>query len=137
MNKRVSQELYEVTSDEAAHVVHKHSFTTELAMNAAVNPVKLDHLACGVDDKCFILHIYKEQTELSKKDKNDTVQKRKGTENDKIEDVKLEQYQVDVMHKEQTDFSEVDAFQKAVCFSHDGAYVITGGADGCVRCWEV
>ena len=133
----VSQEVYEVTSDDAAHVVHRHTFTTELVMNAAVNPVKAEHVACGVDDKCYILHIYKEQTELNKKDKDDTVQKRKGPENDGIEDLKLEQFKVEVMLKEQSDFSKVDALQKAVCFSHDGAHVITGGADGCIRCWEV
>ena len=129
------QEVYEITSDEAAHVVHRHTFTTELVMNAAVNPVKPDYIACGVDNKCYILHIYKEQTELNKND--DTVQKRKGAENDGVEDLKLEQFKVEVIQKEQSDFSEVDALQKAVCFSHDGAHVITGGADGCIRCWEV
>ena len=129
--------MYEVTSDEAAHVVHRHTFTTELVMNAAVNPVKCDHIACGVDDKCYILHVCKEKTELNKKEKNDNVQKRKGAENDGVEDVKLEQYKVEVLHKEQSDFSKEDAFQKAVCFSHNGAHVITGGSDGCIRCWEV
>ena len=106
-------------------------------MNAAVNPAKPEHLAIGVDDKCCTLHIYKEQREVTKNDKDEIVQKRKGTENDAVENVKVEQYKVEVMHKEQTDFSEVDPFQKAVCFSYDGAHVITGGADGCVRCWEV
>lgn len=129
--------MYEIPSDDAAHMVHRHAFTTELAMNAAVNPVKPGHVAVGVDDKCYILHMCKEQTKLSSKEKDDSVHKRKGTEGDAVEDVKVEQYKVDVILKEQTDFSEVDAFQKAVCFSHDGAHVITGGADGCVRCWEV
>ena len=127
--------MYEVTSHEAAHVVHRHTFTTELVMNAAVSPVKCDHLACGVDDKCYILHVYKEKTELKRM--NDNVQKRKGAENDVVEDLKLEQYKVEVLHKEQSDFNKEDAFQKAVCFSHDGDHVITGGSDGCVRCWEV
>ena len=104
-------------------------------MNAAVHPANLEHVAIGVDDKCYTLRIYKEQTEAKQKDKS--VQKRKGTDNDAVEDVKIEQYKVEVLKKEQSDFSEVDAFQKAVCFSHDGAHVITGGADGCVRCWEV
>lgn len=136
MSNAVSQEVYEITGDEAAHVVHRHTFTTELVMNAAVNPIKPDHIACGVDDKCYILHVFKEQTKLNKKEKNDAVQKRKA-ENDGIEELKLEQFKVEVMQKEQSDFSEVDALQKAVCFSHDGAHVITGGADGCIRCWEV
>lgn len=106
-------------------------------MNAAVNPVKAEHIAVGVDDKCYTLRIYKEQAELNEKEKDGTVQRRKGTENDAVEEVKVEQYKVEVMQKEQSDFSEADAFQKAVCFSHNGAHVITGGADGCVRCWEV
>lgn len=127
-------ELYEIPSDDIVHVIHRHTFTTELAMNAAVHPANLEHVAIGVDDKCYTLRIYKEQTEAKQKDKS--VQKRKGTDNDAVEDVKIEQYKVEVLKKEQSDFSEVDAFQKAVCFSHDGAHVITGGADGCVRCWE-
>jgi len=106
-------------------------------MNAAVNPIKTEHFAFGVDDKCYTLRVYKEETELNKKEEGDSVQKRKGKGSDAVEDVKVEQYKVEVTQMEQTDFSEVDAFQKAVCFSHDGAHVITGGADGCVRCWEV
>lgn len=131
------QEVYEILRDGEAHKIHRHTFTTELAMNAAVNPIKSEHFAVGVDDKCYTLRVYKEETELKKKEEDDNVQKRKGKESDAVEDVKVEQYKVEVMQMEQTDFSEADAFQKAVCFSHDGTCVITGGADGCVRCWEV
>ena len=118
-------------------MIHRHIFTTELAMNAAVHPVKCEHLVLGVDDKCYSMRVYKEQSEVTDKEKDDTIQKRKDAESEAVEDIKVEQYEVEVLHKVQSDFSEVDAFQKAVCFSHDGAHVITGGADGCIRCWEV
>lgn len=106
-------------------------------MNAAIHPLKPEHIVVGVDDKCYSLRIYKEQTEVTNKDKDDTVQRRKGADKEAVEDVKVEQYKVEVLHKVQSDFSKIDAFQKAVCFSHDGGHVITGGADGCIRCWEV
>lgn len=137
MYKRSPQEVYEVLSDDAAQVIHRHTFATELAMNAAVNPMKPEHMAIGVDDKCYTLHIYKVKKEINNKEKDKNIQKRKETEKEAVEDVTVEQYAVEVIKKEQSDFSEADAFQKAVCFSHDGAHVITGGADGCVRCWEV
>ena len=41
------------------------------------------------------------------------------------------------MASTQSDFAETDSYQKVVKFSHDGAYVVTGGVDGVVRVWKV
>ena len=41
------------------------------------------------------------------------------------------------MASAQSDFAKTDSYQKVVKFSHDGAYVVTGGVDGVVRVWKV
>lgn len=43
---------------------------------------------------------------------------------------------VESLHRVRTDFSP-DALQKAVRFSADGTLLVTGGADGFLRLWEV
>lgn len=40
------------------------------------------------------------------------------------------------LHSVRTDFSP-DALQKAVRFNADGSLLVTGGADGFLRLWEV
>ena len=100
-------------------------------------------MAIGVDNNCHTICIHKEKSDKEHKEKSDVVQRKKDKDGDKkqqsVEEVKKEtyKYKVEVMHTEQTDFSEADPLQKVVCFSHDGAHVITGGMDGCIRCWKV
>lgn len=47
-----------------------------------------------------------------------------------------EEVTVESLHRVRTDFSP-DALQKAVRFSADGTLLVTGGADGFLRLWEV
>lgn len=140
------QELYEVKrvgNDVVAQAMHRHSFTTELVMNAARHPTQERHMAIGVDNSCHTICLHKEKSDEEHKEKSDVVQRKKDKDGNKkqqsVEEVKKEtyKYKVEVMHTEQTDFSEADPLQKVVCFSHDGAHVITGGMDGCIRCWKV
>ncbi|KAG9467530.1 hypothetical protein GDO78_014782 [Eleutherodactylus coqui] len=134
-------QLERISGRLSASLLHAHDTDTRATMNLALTG---DALAAGQDATCHVLryqHRQKEQrndeTGISdrgarkrKPSKSNTEASAGGTKNETPE---ISLRSVTVV---QTDFSP-DNLQKALCFTADSTKLLTGGADGCVRVWEV
>ncbi|XP_071509880.1 guanine nucleotide-exchange factor SEC12-like [Diadema antillarum] len=130
-------------------------------MNAALRyDGKVYLMAAGKDERCQMYEISKtvssllaqmvgnsdeeEEEKKESKDKEVTVRKRKKKSSESNGKKKSGQrptreivkFDVQRLKAVQTDFHETEASQNAVCFSPNGMYFVSGGADGHLRMWS-
>lgn len=71
----------------------------------------------------------KKKTEAGKDESTD--------KSNRVESIPTEVFSIERLNSCQTNFSEKENYQKAVCFTPNGLFFVTGGTDGHVRLWSV
>lgn len=135
-------EVYEVKQLEnklLASSICRHDTGTKAVMNGCCHFDGRKHvLAAGLDEYC---HIYTLKYKVVSPEKNktkteDTVRKRKSNGNEKENDAKTINFEIEEINHVVTDFNKDGSFQKTVQFSIDQSFLATGGADGFLRVWK-
>ncbi|OXB84340.1 UNVERIFIED_CONTAM: hypothetical protein H355_010767 [Colinus virginianus] len=121
----------------SASLLHCHDTETRATMSMALSG---DIIAAGQDHSCHILRLCVRAAGAGGGDAaaEKGPRRRKGAGPAERGETRSAGGEVTVesLHRVRTDFSP-DALQKAVRFSADGTLLVTGGADGFLRLWEL
>ncbi|KAJ8033678.1 Prolactin regulatory element-binding protein [Holothuria leucospilota] len=133
-------------------LVTDHGDDRSAIMNAALRFDGKEYLlAAGQDDRCKLYQMRKsekpkvEDTPTDPKGDAHVKRRKKKTDSGKdestdkskrVESVPTEVFSIERLNSCQTNFSEKENYQKAVCFTPNGLFFVTGGTDGHVRLWS-
>lgn len=89
-------------------------------------------LACGMDEHCALIGV--STSTLTDGSPAKGARERRGKKSSKSPDTSAS---LSILSKKQTDFHDKYALHKVARFNQDGNVLVTGGADGRVRVWQV